>query len=278
MGNPRSGWIKLHRQIMDHPFYEESRIFSRHEAWEYLLLNANHAPGKVLFDGQLIEVERGSFITSIRKLQERWKWSNTKVVRFLDVLEMEGMASVKRDTKKTVISIDKYGFFQGGEDAETTEKRHSNDAETTQKHTNKKNKEEREEKEEETRELPEAENGPSVSQKISDFRHRYSSDQLKALDQYIQMLRHTRTSGKLADSIILKAYEFFDKFPPICVEYAVRTHTDTVEYHSRKENYTFGILRNTSSEEAAKKLSTRRGRDSEEAFLRRLEEMDSESH
>lgn len=130
------GWIKLHRQIMDHPFYTEERVFSRHEAWEYLLLNANHADARIMIDGQMITVERGSFITSNRKLQDRWNWSNTKVSRFLDVLQSEGMITLKSDTKKTVITIDKYGFYQGGDDEETTPKRRVNDAEATQKHTN----------------------------------------------------------------------------------------------------------------------------------------------
>lgn len=140
------GWIKLHRQIMDHPFYTEDRIFSRYEAWEFLLLSANHADAKIMIDGQLVTVERGSLITSIRKLQERWKWSNTKVSRFLDVLQSEGMATVKSDTKKTVISIDKYGFYQGTDDEETTPKRRESDAEATQKHTNKNVKNEKNEK------------------------------------------------------------------------------------------------------------------------------------
>lgn len=144
------GWIKLHRQIMDHPFYTEDRVFSRHEAWEFLLLNANHADAKIMIDGQLITVERGSLITSIRKLQDRWKWSNTKVSRFLDVLQSEGMATVKSDTKKTVITLDRYGFYQGLDDEETTPKRRQNDAEATQKHTNKNVKNEKNEKIEES--------------------------------------------------------------------------------------------------------------------------------
>jgi hypothetical protein len=122
---------------MEHPFYEEERVFSRHEAWEYLLLNANHSDNKVMIDGKMVTVERGSFISSIRKFQERWKWSNTKAIQFLDMLESEGMIIRKSDTKKTVITIVKYDFYQGEGEEKTTQERHENDTETMQKRTNK---------------------------------------------------------------------------------------------------------------------------------------------
>lgn len=131
------GWVKLHRQIMEHPFYEEERVFSRHEAWEYLILTANHADKEILIDGTLVMVERGSLVTSIRKLTVRWKWSNTKVTQFLDLLERLEMVTKKSDTKKTVITLATYDFYQGGDEEETTQKRRGNDTETPQKHTNK---------------------------------------------------------------------------------------------------------------------------------------------
>lgn len=118
---------------MNHPFYEEDRVFSKFEAWTHLVMMANHADNKVLIDGKMVVVERGSFITSVRKLQERWKWSNTKAIAFLDLLESEQMIVKKSDTKKTVITLTTYDIYQG----EDEEKRHENDTETTQKRTNK---------------------------------------------------------------------------------------------------------------------------------------------
>src|SRR5690625_2493786 len=68
------------------------------------------------------------------------------------------------------------------------------------------------------------------------------------------MIRHTRVSAKIADSVILKMYKDWDKYPQICVEYGLRTHTENPAYHSKRENYTLGIIRNTTSDEAYKKL------------------------
>lgn len=140
------GWIKLHRKIQEHWLYQEKRKFSRFEAWIDLLMMVNHEDAKVVLGNELIEVKRGQRITSIRQLCDRWGWSNTKVTQFLKLLESDGMATVKSDSKKTVITIDNYDFYQGREDKKTTDKQQENDEEATQKHTNKNVKNDKNEK------------------------------------------------------------------------------------------------------------------------------------
>lgn len=49
-------------------------------------------------EDQLIEVKRGSMVTSIKKLCEQWKWSNNKVKGFLDMLTEDGMITYKQDS------------------------------------------------------------------------------------------------------------------------------------------------------------------------------------
>jgi len=166
------GWISLHRQVWDNWVWKD-KPFSKGQAWIDLLLMANHEDKKVLIGNQLITVKRGSFVTSIRKLCDRWGWSNTKVRSFLSLLEQDGMLIVKSDAKKTTLTIANYSDYQDSNisknDAKTTvdfpkiknrcekndaektvvnidtarlednsksKKRRRNDAETTQKHTN----------------------------------------------------------------------------------------------------------------------------------------------
>ena len=130
------GWIALHRSIRDHWLYQEKRVFSKYEAWLDILMDANHQRNKIVFDGQLFEVERGQRVTSIRQLCERWSWSNSKVNRFLKMLEDDGMIIKKSDSKKTVITIANYDVYQSPENEKTTAKRQQSDTEATQKHTN----------------------------------------------------------------------------------------------------------------------------------------------
>lgn len=139
------GWIKLHRSITEHWLWEE-KPFSKGQAWIDLLLQANHQDKKAVIGNDIIEVKRGSFVTSIRKLSERWGWSNTKIKNFLNLLQNDGMISYFSDAKKTVITIENYSLYQDLNDTKTTQKRQSNDTETTQKHTNKNDKNDKNEK------------------------------------------------------------------------------------------------------------------------------------
>ena len=68
-------------------------------------MDANHQDNKFVFDGKLVEVERGQKVTSIRQLSERWGWSRTKVTDFLTLLEKDKMLVRKSDSKKTVLTL-----------------------------------------------------------------------------------------------------------------------------------------------------------------------------
>lgn len=131
------GWISIHRKIKDHWVWQE-KPFSKGQAWIDILLMANHADKKILLGNELIEVKRGSFITSEKKLMENWGWGKEKVRKFLQVLQDDGMIDKKSDHKKTTINVVNYGFFQDGNsqsrplsDHEQTDNRPSSDQEQT---------------------------------------------------------------------------------------------------------------------------------------------------
>lgn len=106
-----SGWISIHRKIQDHWLWSE-KPYSRGQAWIDLLLMANHKDNKFLLGNELMEVERGSFITSEYKLMDKWGWSKTKVRNFLKLLEDEKMLIKLSDRKKTTITIVNYNDYQ----------------------------------------------------------------------------------------------------------------------------------------------------------------------
>lgn len=129
------GWISLSRKIQD-SFVWKDKPFSKGQAWIDLLLSVNHEDNKFLLGNELIMCERGSMVTSVRKLTERWGWSNTKTVNFLNLLESDEMIVQKKDTKKTVISIVKYDDYQNSENTKNTVKRHESDTRATRERTN----------------------------------------------------------------------------------------------------------------------------------------------
>ena len=70
-----TGWIKLHRKITDHWLWED-KPFARGQAMIDLLILAGYNDQSKYIDGNLETVERGSVVTSIRRLCDRWGWSN----------------------------------------------------------------------------------------------------------------------------------------------------------------------------------------------------------
>ena len=86
--------------------------FSRGQAWVDMILMANHDDRKILFDNQWIIIQRGSFITSIRKLSDRWQWDKKTTVTFLDVLEHDGMIKRESDRRRTLLIIVNYDKYQ----------------------------------------------------------------------------------------------------------------------------------------------------------------------
>lgn len=84
--------------------------FSRGQAWLDLVGRASYE------DGEL--TKRGELLVSERNLAKRWKWTTSKVRRFLQFLEAEGMItrssnrSGNRSTWGSVVTIEKYEDYQ----------------------------------------------------------------------------------------------------------------------------------------------------------------------
>lgn len=108
----KKGWIKLSRDIADHWIWTDE--FSRGQAWIDLLLHASHSDNqKMIIKGEVIAWHRGQQIRSIKTLEKSWKWSRSKVNRFLELLEKDGMIERKGGHLTTIISICNYESFQG---------------------------------------------------------------------------------------------------------------------------------------------------------------------
>lgn len=118
------GWITLHRKIEDNWIWNDKEPFDKRSAWIDLILKANHKNKKLVYNGKLIEVERGSRITSIKKLSEEWGWSRKKVKNFLELLQSDNMIVYSSTSKNTTYTIVNYNDYQGIEDDKGTSKEH----------------------------------------------------------------------------------------------------------------------------------------------------------
>jgi len=121
------GYVSIYRQIWDNEYLWGDKPFARGQAWIDLVLLMNHKDTYVA--KHKVTVHRGQRIISIRQLSDRWGWSRTKISDFLNSLQSAGMAKIESDTKKTVVTIANYSFFQDAKDTEKTPKRHRGDTE-----------------------------------------------------------------------------------------------------------------------------------------------------
>ncbi len=129
------GWVSISRQLTEHWLWED-KPFTKGQAWVDLILLVNHEDNEFLHGNQITNVKRGSRITSIKKLADRWGWSRKKVFDFLSVLEKEHMIEKNSNTKETLLTIVKYSDFQNSRNTKETPKKRRGNTEETPKSTN----------------------------------------------------------------------------------------------------------------------------------------------
>jgi len=107
----RTGYVKLHRKIQDSSVWND-RPFAAGQALIDLVLCA--AWKDTVISGR--PVRRGQFLTTVRKLGDRWGWSNGRVLRFLEELEREGAIktdrNATRNTGGTLVTFVNYERYQ----------------------------------------------------------------------------------------------------------------------------------------------------------------------
>lgn len=143
------GWIKLHRSLLESDFWK-CETFSRGQAWVDLLMLANFKDSFFYKRGVKIDVKRGQLGRSEVELSDRWKWSRSKVRKFLKDLEKEQQIKVVKSSVTQVITIIKYNDFQSEEqqkDSKRTAERQQKDSKKPHIKNDKNDKKEKNEEE-----------------------------------------------------------------------------------------------------------------------------------
>jgi len=228
-----SGWIKLHRQIMDTPEWL-SEPFTKGQAWVDLLLLANHKTGFIRKRGILVAVERGHVGHSERVLAERWKWSRGKVRRFIaeliNVSRISRKIATETVSKNTSVSdliyIINYEKYQSDSTNDGTENSTENGTRTRMKRM-KRN---------------------IYPENISELQTRYTDQEL--IDQAFQAISSTRKTGRIADTVKFKILDSWNHFPVNQIQAGIKTYLEKECFkQGKKEEYLLGIIRNIQTSE-----------------------------
>ena len=113
-----SGWIKISRKINEHWLWEDA---NKLKWWIDLLLMAAWEEKQVLHQSQIVELKRGQLIASLNTLCQRWGANKKTIMRFLDMVQQEGMIVHQRVHQHiSIITICKYDRYQSSDNSEYT--------------------------------------------------------------------------------------------------------------------------------------------------------------
>jgi len=191
---------------------------------------------------QKIELKQGQFIFGRSKAASELNMKESTVWTYMKFLEKVKSISMKSNNKFTVVTVDKWGDYQGSEE---DDEQQNNNKITTKKQQNNTYKNVKNDKEKD------------YTSKIKDLLSRYVSisNFSKLNKEYWDVIRETRTTGKVQPSVIYNTMHKWEKYDPVVVQYALKTH---IEAHAgKKEGYTIGIMRGTTKEEAEDRLNTK---------------------
>ncbi|MCP3675869.1 MAG: hypothetical protein GY829_15580 [Gammaproteobacteria bacterium] len=119
-----SGWIKLHRQLLDWEWYDDintSRLFV------HLMLTANHKDNK----WRGIVIKRGSRLTSLDKLSSETSLSVSKIRTAIKKLISTSEITSKSHSQHTVFTMINYDMYQ--DDDKQNDKPATNESQTNNK-------------------------------------------------------------------------------------------------------------------------------------------------
>jgi hypothetical protein len=125
-----SGWIKIHRQILDWEWYSDNNAF---RVFMHLILKANHKEKR--YKG--IELNCGSVITSRDILSLETGLSVQQIRTVLDKLKSTNEITIETSSKGTIIQVVNYAKYQLSTNESTNEQPTNNQQVTTNKNEKK---------------------------------------------------------------------------------------------------------------------------------------------
>lgn len=175
-----SGYTKSHRQKWQHPAFRNLREAGM---WAWMCDSAVWKDTKLRFNGELVELKRGQFATSIRFISNGFEIGERATRTFLDVLVSEGMIDKQTTHKATIITICNYEKYQELHQAEDEQPTSSRQATDTNKKELKK-----ERKKETTKKITlqewEAIHGELTLEMVPKFKETYGADARRHLTKF----------------------------------------------------------------------------------------------
>jgi hypothetical protein len=105
------GFLRLSRKAFRSDLWREERELSRFEAWLDLIASCSFTPEDTLVEGRSLSLLRGELVASVRYLGVRWRWSKSKVDRFIVMLKEQDRITVRHDKGLNILRLVKYDQY-----------------------------------------------------------------------------------------------------------------------------------------------------------------------
>lgn len=116
-----SGWIKLHRCILDKAIFDNEKLL---KVFIWCLYKATHAEHEQLVGRTKVLLQPGQFITGRKKASEELNMKPSTAWDYIKLLESNNSINIKSNNKYSIISIDNWALYQSEE--ENSDNRHNN--------------------------------------------------------------------------------------------------------------------------------------------------------
>jgi hypothetical protein len=113
----RTGWIKVHRSMLDHPLMEQVPA-AWLRVWIAILLTANWKPGAWWNGKEELQIQPGQFVTSIEKLSKIAHVTVKQTRGCLEYLQAAKMAAIDTASRYTHITVLNWATYQIDESCE----------------------------------------------------------------------------------------------------------------------------------------------------------------
>lgn len=138
-----SGWIKLHRKILDSPVFENEKIL---KVFMYCLLQASHKDHTHLVGTQVVNLKAGQMVFGRESWSKRLKIKESTLYRYMKLLETLNIVEIKTNNKFSIVTVVNWGVYQDSNNQSEQQMDNKRTTDEQQMDTNKNVKNEKNEK------------------------------------------------------------------------------------------------------------------------------------
>lgn len=108
-----AGWIKLYRKILESTVFDNEKLL---KVWIWCLLKATHDEYEQLVGRQIVNLQKGQFVTGRNAASKELKMTPSTTWDYLKILERNRNIDIKSNNKYSIVTIVNWELYQSEND------------------------------------------------------------------------------------------------------------------------------------------------------------------